>query len=522
MTKLCISLVVLFSLTPCFSQSWSGQSSSDARVVPPYKLCVGLDNGQDACFIQSGSLIARLNGQLDFALVAKTVATLPPAALNSGRIYRVTDGVTNGDCTVGGGATLAVCLSSGSVWTSIGAGSASCVGGTCLLTPGLAGIVVSNGVNGNTTIAGTGDINGALGYTAANDTLVVHTTGIETVAGAKTFVDNATFNGNLSVQGTLNIGTSGPFLLQGVKQAGTPTVGASYDYGAYLDSASIFRCQLLSGSSCGLGITPIYLNSGTPASQTNECASVTNDSSGSTTVTAVAALRTVISGVGHDVLCIVTVDAANPTYVGSIVAPGAVAFSPNSATSQGGAGVIESLRTGGGIVVLTNNGGSNRTNSINMRACNGPGATNCGTDLQIIEDSTGTGKEEWEFLPGGSANPLYIGGLGSTQPGICLGGNVARTNSPFCLDGPSFGHLGHIIRRAADADMWGTLTLSGGTVSYSFADAYTSAPLCIATWQSGTLTGFVKCATTTTGITITSSIGTDNAVIAYMILGNNK
>lgn len=511
MNRLVLALFLLIS-SASIAQSFSGQSAGDIFIIPPYRACFGPDNGKNACLAQTGNTIARFSGHLDFALVEKTVATLPPAAQNIDRLFRVTDGNLPGDCTVGGGTSPALCMSNGTSWVSSGTLGGGC-GGTCLLIPAGAGIIVANGVDGNTTNASTADVNGALGFSAANDANVVHKTGVETVAGAKTFSDNAVFNGNINIFGTLNFVQPGPFLAQGVKQTGTPTVGASYDYGAYVDSASIFRCLLFSGTSCALGISPIYLNAGTPTSQTNECPAITNDSAGSTTVTAIAVARWIAAGgVAHDVLCLITVDAANPSLVGSLVFPGSVGFSSNSSPSQG-AGAIESLRSTGGLIALTNNGGTNRTNSINMRACNGPGATNCGTDLLFIEDSTGTGKEEWEFLPGGSASSIYIGGLGSAHPGVFFGGNVARTNAPFGFDGPSFGNLTHLLRLAADGDIWNPATLSSGTVTVNFQRNHTGTakPLCYVTWQgTGTLTGILKCvvngsAGAWTGITITST-----------------
>jgi hypothetical protein len=261
-------------------------------------------------------------------------------------------------------------------------------------------------------------------------------------------------------------------------------------------------------------------------SQTNECSKITTDSSGGVVVALPALRSTGTNGanyVGHDVLCVVTQDTAFPSGVGGIIFPHLISVG-NSAVSQLTQGTFEvmSSNSNGAGIVLTNNGdSSNRANFLNFRACNGPGPTNCGTDASFVEDNTKTGKEEWLWKNGGADNPFYIGGLGSSHPGICLGGSDASVNSPFCLQ-YNAGHFTHVTRNAADADVYGSVTLSSGTASYTFNQAFASAPLCIATWQSATLTGFLKCATTTTGITVTSSVGTDNAVIAYMILGNNN
>ncbi len=54
-----------------------------------------------------------------FRFPEKTVATLPSAASNTSKIYRVTDGVSAQDCTVGGGSTSSTCYSNGSAWISM-------------------------------------------------------------------------------------------------------------------------------------------------------------------------------------------------------------------------------------------------------------------------------------------------------------------------------------------------------------------------------------------------------------------
>lgn len=130
---------------------------------------------------------------------------------------------------------------------TLGGGGCS---GTCLLSPGLQGIVVANGIDGNTAVAGSSDIISALGFTPANDSSVVHTAGNETIAGSKTFNNDTTFGGNLNIAGNLNFTSTGPFFLQAKKQTGTPVVGGGNDFGLYLDSGNTFRCILNGGASC--------------------------------------------------------------------------------------------------------------------------------------------------------------------------------------------------------------------------------------------------------------------------------
>lgn len=138
----------------------------------------------------------------------------------------------------------------------------SCSGGVCLQAPMssgslVSGIPVADGTDGVTRVAAVADINGALGYQAANDAQVVHITGNElNIAGNKTFVNNVAVTGNLTVGGSLNIAATGPLLLQGVKQTGTPSITSGFDYGVYVDSSGVLQCLLSTSASCLSAIAP--------------------------------------------------------------------------------------------------------------------------------------------------------------------------------------------------------------------------------------------------------------------------
>lgn len=161
--------------------------------------------------------------------------------------------------------TLILDLRSGSFGFRGGGSGTGNGGGTgvTLCAPSSQGIVVSNGVDCNTTVAGLSDIAAAAGYVPANDANVIHTTQTELIGGLKTFTSDVTLTGNLNVAGNVNLTGVGPFFAQFKKQTGTPTVVAPYDGGMFLSSLSTLRCSLLGGASCGLDITPLYLNSGT-------------------------------------------------------------------------------------------------------------------------------------------------------------------------------------------------------------------------------------------------------------------
>ncbi len=92
-------------------------------------------------FLFSAALVAQqtqpLTNQVLITPVIQgyTVANLPPAASKPvGAEAVVTDGTSGTPCTVGGGATLALCRNSGSAWVAIGGGGTGDVGGGSSLT----------------------------------------------------------------------------------------------------------------------------------------------------------------------------------------------------------------------------------------------------------------------------------------------------------------------------------------------------------------------------------------------------
>lgn len=56
---------------------------------------------------------------------AVTVAGLPSASANTGKMYLVTDATAPGNCTTGGGSTRNLCVSNGTSWVAIGDGTAA-------------------------------------------------------------------------------------------------------------------------------------------------------------------------------------------------------------------------------------------------------------------------------------------------------------------------------------------------------------------------------------------------------------
>lgn len=64
-----------------------------------------------------------LNGSL--RAPETTVASLPAAASNTGKIYIITDGASAGSCASGGGSTVTICRSNGSAWVAVGDGNSA-------------------------------------------------------------------------------------------------------------------------------------------------------------------------------------------------------------------------------------------------------------------------------------------------------------------------------------------------------------------------------------------------------------
>jgi hypothetical protein len=127
-----ILLSLLLAAQSLMAQSWSGQSSGDARIVSPYRLCAGSDNGTDVCFGQTNTPnVAQItNGTLNLRLSKKTVSTLPAAnAANTGQVYWISDGTTSSDCTTGNGANFVLCISNGTAWQGTGGGGGGGGGG---------------------------------------------------------------------------------------------------------------------------------------------------------------------------------------------------------------------------------------------------------------------------------------------------------------------------------------------------------------------------------------------------------
>src|SRR5215472_9879977 len=57
-------ILVFLSWLRGLSQNFGGRSSSDVLVPPPYRFCLGEDDGNNVCMSQTGKRQARLNGSM--------------------------------------------------------------------------------------------------------------------------------------------------------------------------------------------------------------------------------------------------------------------------------------------------------------------------------------------------------------------------------------------------------------------------------------------------------------------------
>jgi len=134
------------------AQTFAGRSGSDVFVTPPFRFCLGDDNGSQTCIVQSEANVAKIiNGGFDLARANKTVSTLPAAATNTGRAYRVIDGTSSSDCTSGGGTTSTICFSDGTQWKGLGGGVNSQAPTSSLQKSNGAGGLSARGVTDDST-----------------------------------------------------------------------------------------------------------------------------------------------------------------------------------------------------------------------------------------------------------------------------------------------------------------------------------------------------------------------------------
>lgn len=197
------------------------------------------------------------------------------------------------------------------------------------------------------------------------------------------------------------------------------------------------------------------------------------------------------------------------------------------------AGVLVENLTGGSSVptlIKVENVSSNRVTLVNIIQ-NGSATTLNDAFRRITDTNTLI-----EFYDSNDANlaPFYIVGgqglkvnSGTPMTSTGAGGTMASQGADINASNEvSSAHLGGAVAPGS-ALRWkitdqGRCTMSAGTCSaQSLGSTYSSAPVCFLTWTgTGTLTGILKVASTTTTVTPASTVGTDTAQVNWECHGN--
>jgi hypothetical protein len=177
-------------------------------------------------------------------------------------------------------------------------------------------------------------------------------------------------------------------------------------------------------------------------------------------------------------------------------------------------GVTGGNGTGGSGTVGANNGVAGALATYAAAS----GSTTVGPDSGLTSNATGT--LTLGAVGVGTGLTTYAG---STSGSINWGCNAAacttfQTATPIqttANSGMAMKHLGQI----AANNFAGSCTMVSGTCNVTINLTYTT-PLCFASYVSGTLTGFPKAALSATTMTLSSTVGTDTAVLAGFCMGN--
>jgi hypothetical protein len=200
---------------------------------------------------------------------------------------------------------------------------------------------------------------------------------------------------------------------------------------------------------------------------------------------------------------------------GYVQAPPCVISTTGSGT---GATCITTISGGAVNNIVITNGGSGYTS----------GTTTFSFGPQLVLTYVAASGNGTQTATASGTNPLSGASAGDVAA-IDANGNLEYTASPILPNATSFlnltgsGNGSHIQTHAATKDISGTCTMTAGACSaITFSTSYTAEPACVGSWdgQTGTLSGILKMMTTTSGITPTSTVGTDTAKIFYVCLGN--
>jgi len=204
-----------------------------------------------------------------------TVAGLGSAASNRFRVYTVTDGANDSDCTVGGGSTRVICYSSGVTWLNLsgGTGGGAVVAGTGINVAGST-VSIDGAVTATRDIAASGIDNGCLPSGASGTAYTCNPTSLTgpgSVPGkalvAYTQLMPLTFRPDVNCSGspsTVNVSAQGAKKLFGPDgtTALACTAGQTYSlfYNTALDAAAGAFQQQSGAGGGGLTVASVSAN----------------------------------------------------------------------------------------------------------------------------------------------------------------------------------------------------------------------------------------------------------------------
>ncbi len=182
----------------------------------------------------------------------------------------------------------------------------------------------------------------------------------------------------------------------------------------------------------------------------------------------------------------------------------------------------------------TPNGPGNRTSDITVMHANGGGNATIWDEFENASSMTdcptanvsSTTKGCWQdnsIAFWAMTNCVSDAGGGNASSCFGPGVSVITTSNQFpnrFAGGLELTAGAHVGTTAANTDFSGTCTLGSTSCSITFVNPFVSNPVCTVAWESGTLTGILKAAVSTTTLTITSTVGTDSGVVGYICAGN--
>ena len=218
----------------------------------------------------------------------------------------------------------------------------------------------------------------------------------------------------------------------------------------------------------------------------------------------------------------------SPQYIADSCPNMSVAYAATAGAVTGGGNIAAGNLTVAGTAQVTGNIGVNITPlSTTQLYLNPPGTDTNGVYLSSSNLAvnghafalTGALGFYEDYVMSGTGAPTLEGKSNGMQTTWYSGNETGQTAQVKGSTGAaSFAQL----NQTASGDFAGSCTMSSGAcTAQSFGAAFNSAPVCTCSWNgTGTLTGGLKCPSTTSTVTPASSVGTDTAQVNWICAGH--